>query len=414
MSVHPWTLSAGRLLSPGPADAVWGGPGWLAWKGPAGLIVNTINQDIVINGPDGFTVDGGPHWLCLRADGTPALWVDLPDVQTTLLPAISPTAAIGAQGVRVRQGHRLHQVELPSLRPVQPALPEGAAGRQVLPWSSGRGWSWWDEDMVFRRGATGPVLCIGRCPVRPDRLIGGPDGAVLVQCPGLALLSGPRSGLRPLQRPGTVEAIHWSPDGAWAHILLSSEHGLARGWQSTDSGAWVDGAGAGIPIDHRRHWDPDEHHILDGEAIALAGLQSWPSATVGDRVFGPSGAVWTGPDRLPMAVTPDADDILVACGGGVVLLGRRTLHTLGPDGAVRTGPHKLPRALGRPLDAVATDAVVHVLGSRTSMSLDLHKEAWTRLPSAAVFERPTPPPHPWLHAGGVLLAPLDPAGATRR
>lgn len=413
------SLWTGRLEAAGPAERVVGGPGWLAWQGPDWL---ALRQDgaptaTVVHGlAEGATIQHGPDHLCvdagpggLRWDRPTGAWRWLGSGGSARMPA---PGWVGATGRVLRAGDRLVRVALGGAHRDRPPLPEGAEGRGLRPWTAGTGWSWADEDLVFRCGADGQVRCVGRSPGVRSAVQAGPHGALARHGADRSWVAPAGQGLRPVP-PVPPGLLCWDPAGRRAHLWTEG----ARGWLCGRTGALQLAGDGRLPVGADRAHCPDQGDVqdADGQTI-LEGLRPAPLAVGAAAVVGPGGRAWGPAGVHPLPAAPVRGDRVVVAPWGFALLTRRAVWRLDPAGQPLGPAVPLGRRTGRALDARSDQGALCFLTTRGAFALGPTAErpvpcAPERLsgpPPAAS----APPPGWWVGTGGLLLSAVRPV-ATR-
>lgn len=281
----------------------------------------------------------------------------------------------------------------------RPALPEGAHHRGLRPWTAGGGWSWPDEDLLFRADPSGRVHCAGRTPGTTAPVQAGPHGALCRPAPG-GLWIAPREATARFVSGATD--LRWSVDGRQAHLRQHAE----RGWLCRRTGRIREAGDQRLPVDGTHAYDPVLGSILSGPHPVLRGLHHHPAASGPRAVVGPGGRAWTPAGSAPLPSEPQSTDRFVALPSGFAWLSRRRIRWLDATGRAQGPTLALPRRVGRPLEAVARGETLVVLTSRGSWSLSPGGAPPEPCPPQWLAEpgpRPPPPEGWWLGPGGLLL-----------
>ncbi|MDP6933340.1 MAG: hypothetical protein QGG40_10510, partial [Myxococcota bacterium] len=367
-----------RLLCPGLPDRLEGNGRSLGWTEPDG--VSILHEGTVYWHPLAHpTIQAaGCSWM-VRGNGTdgPRLLrfedgryqdVPVPDGTVRIHAGLNCNAFVTARGTFATNQDG---VTIP--------LSIGARCAQARPWATGMGWTWVDQDTVYRTSGS-VTRAVGRLPRAPDHWVSGPQGAAVFWCGESCIVLAARGVLQPTAALYEETCVRFEPNGT--HLLaLGDEQILVDLVSGRSASAGV----ALVPVAlHEGTWSLDEDTGIvvdqDGQSIAQGFVPG--ACAVGPRtLFGPGeGAwdldtgdlLWTHPGltatwlvALEDGVACIDSEVMILAGSGQVLWEWELPLDLDPDEIVGASGRGTGLVLWTPTRTVALDSKGTVLDDRT-------------------------------------------------
>lgn|GEM_PF-5010583 len=323
-----------RLVAPGVPDQLLADGERLGWSSRSALVIlapdRTTARVVALDHTPHALSTGPDRWALVHEGGVEIVDPDSGSshqIATDLVEELVELRPGGALAVlRTASGNRVVDLDTGGFV----TLPAGARRtRTLLPWSSGAGLIWIDDDSLYRWSDQRGVAVCGHLPERAVAVVPGPGGSVLVTLgSGGCLVASP--GRQAVLLSQEVLAQSASFDAAGTRLLAAVAEGTAL--FDTRTGArtrlWTHGAPVGFAPDPVRLDDdkgvllgPDDQVLV--RHLGLAGVsQDLP------LLVGPGGTVWdlsTGRPAWP-------DEPLT--GGVTAVYDDRVLHVADRDGTL--------------------------------------------------------------------------------